>query len=341
MCRHNSVLGVVSLIAAFTCGIPSQGREWTDVTGKHRVEAEYVELNNGIVRLRTDDGRIIRVPFTKLSAADRESIRDYDTVLSGKNKQASNDEDKEVALARLRDQNRKLLAENRSLRARLRTAGVGLDHASDRPDKKERNDTFEELSERQANALRQYAQELKDQKPTRPKVTAPEQPDEKQWNDVPQEFEFDERIANAIYEYGRQWTDKKPAPPKVARSQPTRRRAPQAQPVRRQAPQAQPVRRQAQFPRATRPAPIPAGFGPTYIGTGGGHWISDKSGDGSLVTLEDGSIWRISDFSRIDSMLWLPLEDIIVLENTRGITPYLLINKDTGEEAEATFLGTE
>ncbi len=50
-------------------------RTWTDSTGKFRVEAEFVELKDGKVQLRKQDGKVIDVPLERLSAADQEYIK--------------------------------------------------------------------------------------------------------------------------------------------------------------------------------------------------------------------------------------------------------------------------
>jgi len=49
-------------------------RTWTDSTGKHKVEAEFVELKDGKVQLRKADGAMVRVPVERLSEADRAYI---------------------------------------------------------------------------------------------------------------------------------------------------------------------------------------------------------------------------------------------------------------------------
>lgn len=50
-------------------------REWRDVTGKYRVEAEFVALQDGVVRLRKEDGQVLTMPLKKLSPADQEFVR--------------------------------------------------------------------------------------------------------------------------------------------------------------------------------------------------------------------------------------------------------------------------
>lgn len=62
-----------------------------------------------------------------------------------------------------------------------------------------------------------------------------------------------------------------------------------------------------------------------------GHWIKSKSSDGSVVVLEDNSVWEIDVVDRIDSTLWLSSESITVCINE-------LINSDTGDKVGATQL---
>lgn len=42
------------------------------------------------------------------------------------------------------------------------------------------------------------------------------------------------------------------------------------------------------------------------------HWIKSKSDDGSIIILEDGTVWEVDVLDRINSMLWLPTEDVII-----------------------------
>jgi hypothetical protein len=51
-------------------------RTWRDASGKFSIEAEFRGVAAGAVRLRTKEGRTITVPLEKLSAGDREWIRD-------------------------------------------------------------------------------------------------------------------------------------------------------------------------------------------------------------------------------------------------------------------------
>ncbi len=54
---------------------PAAGRTWTDSTGTHHIEAEFVKLDNDIVHLKKGDGTIIKIPLNKLSSQDKEFVR--------------------------------------------------------------------------------------------------------------------------------------------------------------------------------------------------------------------------------------------------------------------------
>ena len=59
-----------------------------------------------------------------------------------------------------------------------------------------------------------------------------------------------------------------------------------------------------------------------------GHWIKSVSRDGKVVILEDGSVWLIDFIDTIDTMLWLPITDIVACSDK-------LINTEDGETAGA------
>ena len=50
-------------------------RTWIDKTGKHQIEAEFVELKDGKVRLRKVDGKSANIPLAKLSMKDQRLVR--------------------------------------------------------------------------------------------------------------------------------------------------------------------------------------------------------------------------------------------------------------------------
>jgi len=61
----------------------AQGRTWTDNTGNFQVEAELVTVDENVVTLRKDDGRVIAVPLDRLSAADRKFLAERRPALGG------------------------------------------------------------------------------------------------------------------------------------------------------------------------------------------------------------------------------------------------------------------
>ncbi len=50
-------------------------RNWTDNTGQHKTEAEFVAFEDGMVQLRKADGTTISLPIGRLSKADQDFVR--------------------------------------------------------------------------------------------------------------------------------------------------------------------------------------------------------------------------------------------------------------------------
>ena len=47
-------------------------RTWTDITGKHKIEALFLSIENNSVKLHRTDGKELSVPLDRLSKADQE-----------------------------------------------------------------------------------------------------------------------------------------------------------------------------------------------------------------------------------------------------------------------------
>jgi hypothetical protein len=73
---------------------------------------------------------------------------------------------------------------------------------------------------------------------------------------------------------------------------------------------------------------------------GSGHWIDNVSGDGSIITLEDNSIWQVSPLDTPSTSIWLVVDNITVAHSREPGYPYRLINTDEGETASARFLSS-
>lgn len=67
------------------------------------------------------------------------------------------------------------------------------------------------------------------------------------------------------------------------------------------------------------------------LGCEDGHWIDSVSDDGTIVKLEDGSVWDIDAVDAIDSALWLPTTEIVACDDK-------LINTDDNEKVAARRL---
>jgi len=53
-------------------------RKWTDSTGQYSVRAEFVDVKDGTVRLKKENGKTLSVPLDKLSKADQDYVRSLD-----------------------------------------------------------------------------------------------------------------------------------------------------------------------------------------------------------------------------------------------------------------------
>ncbi len=52
----------------------SEFRLWQSASGKGKVKAKFIEVVDGKVRLKKEDGKVVRVTLTKLSLADQRYI---------------------------------------------------------------------------------------------------------------------------------------------------------------------------------------------------------------------------------------------------------------------------
>jgi hypothetical protein len=73
-----------------------------------------------------------------------------------------------------------------------------------------------------------------------------------------------------------------------------------------------------------------------YVNTGD-HALRDKSDDGSVLLLDDGSVWVVALVDRVNTGLWLAPSSIAVNEGSGAA--YELVNADDQETAEANYIG--
>lgn len=62
---------LLSLLFFGTAAVSGEVRTWSDATGAYKIEAEFVDVQRNIVRLKTVDGKIARVPLTQLRRSDQ------------------------------------------------------------------------------------------------------------------------------------------------------------------------------------------------------------------------------------------------------------------------------
>ena len=72
ICRIASLSWIVLMLASAS---PSLARTWTDSSGTHKIEGEFVNLTDGNVDIRRDDGNVVRVPLEKLSEQDQKYVQ--------------------------------------------------------------------------------------------------------------------------------------------------------------------------------------------------------------------------------------------------------------------------
>jgi len=82
--------------------------------------------------------------------------------------------------------------------------------------------------------------------------------------------------------------------------------------------------------------------GGTYRNTGQKLSIEEKTDDGTILILEDDSIWLVESPDRVDSGIWLATDDVIVSRSKSGVAgyDYQILNLDDKESVRAKFFGT-
>ena len=70
----NSRAATIAIAVILCCG-HALARTWTDSTGTHKIEGEFVKLADSKVDIRREDGKLVRIPLDKLSEADQQFAR--------------------------------------------------------------------------------------------------------------------------------------------------------------------------------------------------------------------------------------------------------------------------
>jgi len=64
----------LAAVAILFCSTNTVARTWTDSAGKHTVEAEFFRLDDGVVRICREDGRVVKLPLKRLSEEDQKYV---------------------------------------------------------------------------------------------------------------------------------------------------------------------------------------------------------------------------------------------------------------------------
>jgi endonuclease YncB( thermonuclease family) len=79
----------------------------------------------------------------------------------------------------------------------------------------------------------------------------------------------------------------------------------------------------------------------SYTDTGAQHSQDTSSDDGSIVVLDDGSIWSIASADQATTAAWADGDSIVVNDSSSGVGSYQLVNTDTQEAVDASYVGDE
>jgi len=68
------------------------------------------------------------------------------------------------------------------------------------------------------------------------------------------------------------------------------------------------------------------------------HWVKKNYERGKMIELEDGTLWEVYGLDRLNCSLWLPLTDIVIIENSSNPQyPYKLVGE--GEVVQVKLVG--
>ncbi|CAD71673.1 MAG TPA: hypothetical protein DDX19_11310 [Rhodopirellula baltica] len=87
------------LLLAITALSSLQAREWTDATGKYRIEAKLVVVHGDKAVLERPDGKIISIPIAKLSDADQTFLKELAAKSAGPNRTTNRPADRKPSAA--------------------------------------------------------------------------------------------------------------------------------------------------------------------------------------------------------------------------------------------------
>ncbi len=70
-----TITAVFSLAFVLLASTAAPARQWSDATGRFKVEADLIAINDDVVVLKSKDGRLIAVEIAQLSKQDQDFLR--------------------------------------------------------------------------------------------------------------------------------------------------------------------------------------------------------------------------------------------------------------------------
>ncbi|MGV3485793.1 MAG: SHD1 domain-containing protein, partial [Planctomycetaceae bacterium] len=74
-CSIGGLWLLISLVASSSAAQSSAPRQWSDASGAFKVTAQLVEVKDGAAFLKTDQGKLLKIPVERLSQADQQFLQ--------------------------------------------------------------------------------------------------------------------------------------------------------------------------------------------------------------------------------------------------------------------------
>lgn len=65
-----------------------------------------------------------------------------------------------------------------------------------------------------------------------------------------------------------------------------------------------------------------------------GHYIQEVMGNGKIIQLENDSLWQVNAVDTVDSMLWLPADNVVICSDGKMINT----DEDSGNTVHVKLL---
>jgi len=70
------------------------------------------------------------------------------------------------------------------------------------------------------------------------------------------------------------------------------------------------------------------------------YWVGSTADRGALVVIDPGGyVFSIDPIDKINTMIWLPVDEIKLLKSDNALYPFLLVNTSQKNNAHAKLLG--